>query len=382
MSSTSSRSERLRGLTLVVAAALLAVAAGLAAWWVQLSRGLGITGLSRDVSWGLYVSQFTFFVGVAASAVMVAVPYYLHNFKAFGRLMVFGEVLAIAALVMAGLFIVVDLGQPGRVLNVLLYPSPRSLMFWDMVSLGGYLAISLVLAATALLTEKRNLPAQNWVRPLAYLSIPWAVSIHTVTAFLYAGLPGRPFWETAVLAPRFLASAFASGPSLLLLIVLVTKDKPGFDTRPEAVRTLTSIIRYALAINLFLLGVEAFTALYSQLPGEMEAWRMAFLDPRVGVGLWMWVSTTFNLIAFGALFVPAVRDQRRYLAFAAAMVVVAIWMEKGLGFIVAGFEPSPLGYVTRYLPTFLESTIVLGVWGVGVLILIVGLRLASTVRTA
>jgi len=382
MSSTSSRSERLRGLTLVVAAALLAVAAGLAAWWVQLSRGLGITGLSRDVSWGLYVSQFTFFVGVAASAVMVAVPYYLHNFKAFGRLMVFGEVLAIAALVMAGLFIVVDLGQPGRVLNVLLYPSPRSLMFWDMVSLGGYLAISLVLAATALLTEKRNLPAQNWVRPLAYLSIPWAVSIHTVTAFLYAGLPGRPFWETAVLAPRFLASAFASGPSLLLLIVLVTKDKPGFDTRPEAVRTLTSIIRYALAINLFLLGVEAFTALYSQLPGEMEAWRMAFLDPRVGVGLWMWVSTTFNLIAFGALFVPAVRDQRRYLAFAAAMVVVAIWMEKGLGFIVAGFEPSPLGYVTRYFPTFLESTIVLGVWGVGVLILIVGLRLASTVRTA
>ena len=382
MSSTSSRSERLRGLTLVVAAALLAVAAGLAAWWVQLSRGLGITGLSRDVSWGLYVSQFTFFVGVAASAVMVAVPYYLHNFKAFGRLMVFGEVLAIAALVMAGLFIVVDLGQPGRVLNVLLYPSPRSLMFWDMVSLGGYLAISLMLAATALLTEKRNLPAQNWVRPLAYLSIPWAVSIHTVTAFLYAGLPGRPFWETAVLAPRFLASAFASGPSLLLLIVLVTKDKPGFDTRPEAVRTLTSIIRYALAINLFLLGVEAFTALYSQLPGEMEAWRMAFLDPRVGVGLWMWVSTTFNLIAFGALFVPAVRDQRRYLAFAAAMVVVAIWMEKGLGFIVAGFEPSPLGYVTRYFPTFLESTIVLGVWGVGVLILIVGLRLASTVRTA
>ncbi len=381
MSSTFSKPARSCGLTWVIAAVLLVVAVGSVAWWIQLSRGLGITGLSRDVSWGLYVSQFTFFVGVAASAVMVAVPYYLHDFKAFGRLVVLGEVLAIAALVVAGLFIIVDLGQPGRVLNVLLYPSPRSLMFWDMLSLGGYLAINLVLVATALLTEKHGLPVR-WVTPLAYLSIPWAVSIHTVTAFLYAGLPGRPFWETAVLAPRFLASAFASGPSLLLLIVLMLRDKPGLDAGPGAVRTLTNIIRYALAINLFLVGVEMFTALYSQLPGEMEAWRMAFLDTQGGVRLWMWASIVLTLIAFGALFVPAVRTERRYLALAAALVFAGVWMEKGLGFVVGGFEPSPLGYVTRYSPTLLEATIVFGVWGVGALVLIAGMWLVSASRAA
>jgi molybdopterin-containing oxidoreductase family membrane subunit len=358
------------------------VAAGLAAWWIQLSRGLGITGLSRDVSWGLYVSQFTFFVGVAASAVMVVVPYYLHDFKAFGRLLVLGETLAIAALVVAGLFIVVDLGQPSRVLNVLLYPSPQSLMFWDMLSLGGYLAINLVLVLTAFWTEKQGLASRRWVRPLAYLSIPWAVSIHTVTAFLYAGLPGRPFWETAVLAPRFLASAFCSGPSLLLLIVLLLKDKPGMDVGPDAVRVLTHIIRYALAINLFLVGVEVFTALYSQLPGEVEAWRMAYLDPQGGVRWWMWGSAALSVIAFGALFVPAVRVERRYLALAATLVFAGVWMEKGLGFIVGGFEPSPLGYVTRYSPTFLEATITLGVWGTGALVLLAGIWLASTARAA
>ncbi len=380
--STSSEPVRSSGLTRAILVVLLVVAAGAMAWWIQLSRGLGITGLNRDVSWGLYVSQFTFFVGVAASAVMVVVPYYLHDFKAFGSLAILGEILAVAALVVAGLFVLVDLGQPGRVMNVLLYPSPRSLMFWDILCLGGYLAINAVLAVTAILTESRGLATRRWVRPLVYLSIPWAVSIHTVTAFLYAGLPGRPFWETAVLAPRFLASAFASGPSLLLLIVLLLRDKPGLDPGPDAVRVLTHIIRYALAINLFLFGVEVFTALYSQVPGEVEAWRVAFLDPGSGVRLWMWGSAVLSLVAFGALFVPAVRLQPRYLAFAVTLVFVGVWMEKSLGFVVGGLEPSPLGRVPGYTPTFLEVTIGLGVWAVGALVLIAGIWLASKVRSA
>lgn len=380
MFSTSSKPARSPGLTWAIPLVLLVVAAGSAAWWVQLSQGLGITGLSRDVSWGLYISQFTFFVGVAASAVMVAVPYYLHNFKAFGRLMVFADILAIAALIMAGLFVLVDLGEPGRVLNILIYPSPRSLMFWDMLCLAGYLAINVVLVTIALLTERRGLITRRWIKPVAYLSIPWAVSIHTVTAFLYAGLAGRPFWQTAVLAPRFLTSAFVSGPSLLLLVILLLKDKPGLDVGCDAVRVLTHILRYALAINLFLIAVEAFTALYSQLPGELQAWRVAYLDPQSGVLPWMWGSTILSLIVFGALFVPTVRTQRRYLALAAALVCFGVWMEKGLGFIVAGFEPSPLGHVTRYSPTFLEFTIGLGIWGVGTLVVMAGFWLARKVR--
>ncbi len=185
--------------------------------------GLVITGLSRDVTWGLYIAQFTFLVGVAASAVMVVLPYYLHDFKAFGPITILGEFLAIAAVVMCMLFIFVDMGQPTRVLNVLLYPTPHSMMFWDMVSLSGYLVLNAVIALVTLRAEREGVAPPHWIKPVILLSIPWAVSIHTVTAFLYSGLPGRSLWLTAILAPRFLASAFASGPALLILLCLLLR---------------------------------------------------------------------------------------------------------------------------------------------------------------
>ncbi len=203
-----------------VAFLLALIGIGFVFYLRQLDYGLGITGMSRDVTWGLYIAQFTFLVGVAASAVMVVLPYYLHDYKAFGKITILGEFLAVAAVTMCMLFIFVDLGQPSRVLNVMLYPSPNSVMFWDMVVLNGYLVLNVVIGWTVLDAEQEGHAAAGWVKPLIYLSIPWAVSIHTVTAFLYAGLPGGRFWLTAILAPRFLASAFASGPALLILFCL------------------------------------------------------------------------------------------------------------------------------------------------------------------
>jgi Ni/Fe-hydrogenase subunit HybB-like protein len=132
-------------------AALLAVAcAGAWGYAAQLQIGLGVTGLSRDVTWGLYIAQFTFLVGVAASAVMVVLPYYLHDYKLFGRLTILGEFLAISAVAMCGMFIVADMGQPSRVLNVLLHPTPQSMMFWDMAALGGYLVLNIIITRVTL----------------------------------------------------------------------------------------------------------------------------------------------------------------------------------------------------------------------------------------
>ncbi len=185
---------------------------------MQFNYGLGITGLSRDVSWGFYIAQFTFLVGVAASAVMLVIPYYLHNYKKFGRIVILGEFLAISSVMMCILFIFVDLGQPMRVMNVMLHPTPNSVMFWDMIVLLGYLTLNLVIGWTTLGAERKEVAPPAWVKPLIYLSVPWAVSIHTVTAFLYAGLPGRELWLTAIMAARFLSSAFAAGPALLVLL--------------------------------------------------------------------------------------------------------------------------------------------------------------------
>jgi formate-dependent nitrite reductase membrane component NrfD len=255
--------------------ALLAVWAvliliGTVAYGRQLTEGLYITGMNRDISWGLYIAQFTFMVGVAASAVMVVLPYYLHDYKAFGRIVILGEFLAVSSVLVCMLFVFVDMGQPTRVMNVLLHPTPNSVMFWDFMVLGGYLGLNLVIGMVTIEAERKDMPPPGWVRPLIYLSIPWAVSIHTVTAFLYAGLGARPFWMTAILAPRFLASAFAAGPSLLILLALIVRRFGGFDVGKEAIRALGTIVAYAMAINLFFVLVELFTALYADMPHTMD----------------------------------------------------------------------------------------------------------------
>ena len=198
---------------------LAVIATGLIAYiFFQMRDGLSVTGLSRDVSWGFYIAQFTFLVGVAASAVMVVLPYYLHDYKAFGKVAILGEFLAIPAVGMCMLFIVVDMGQPQRVINVFLHPTPNSLMFWDTMVVFGYLILNVIISQVTFGAERKGIAPPKWIKPVIILSIPWAVSIHTVTAFLYSGLEARSFWMTAILAPRFLASAFASGPSLLILL--------------------------------------------------------------------------------------------------------------------------------------------------------------------
>jgi [DsrC]-trisulfide reductase subunit P len=363
---------------------VLVIATGGLCYLDQLRNGLVITGLGRDVSWGLYIAQFTFFVGVAASAVMVVLPYYLHNFKQFGRITILGEFLAVGAVTMCMLFIFVDMGQPARVLNVLLHPTPWSLMFWDMISLGGYLFLNALIALVMLRAEREKVSPPHWIKPIVILSIPWAVSIHTVTAFLYSGLPGRTFWMSAVLAPRFLASAFAAGPALLILLCLILRQVAGFDAGRAAIRQLALIVTYAMVINVFLVLMEFFTTFYSRIPEHLEHFRYVFLglEGNYHLAPWMWLSALLSVAALVLLLVPRWRNHSRLLPLACVFVFVALWLDKGLGLIVGGFTPSPLGALTSYTPTWPETTIVLGVWAIGALIITVLYKIALSVREA
>jgi len=360
------------------------IATGFACYLHQLHYGLAITGMSRDVTWGLYIAQFTFLVGVAASAVMVVLPYYLHNFKAFGRITVLGEFLAVSAVAMCMLFIFVDMGQPARVLNVLLYPTPHSMMFWDMVSLGGYLLLNSVIAYITLRAEREGVAPPKWIKPIIVLSIPWAVSIHTVTAFLYSGLPGRPLWLTAILAPRFLASAFASGPALLILLCTALSKFAKWSASREALDKLGVIVTYAMVINVFFVLMELFTAFYSHIPEHTEPLRYMFvgLEGHSRLAPWMWVSMCLAAASLVLLLVPRYRHNQKLLPVACGLVFFSLWIDKGIGLIVAAFVPSPLGVVTEYAPTLPEALISLGVWAVGLLILTVLYRIALSVREA
>ncbi len=361
---------------------LLLIGVGAGNFLYQFFEGLKITGMSRDVSWGLYIAQFTYLVGVAASGVMVVLPYYIHNYKAFGRITILGEFMAIAAVTMCILFLWVDLGQPMRVLNVMLYPQPNSIIFWDMVVLTGYLILNVLIGWNVLSAERKGIHYPKWVTPLIYLSIPWAFSIHTVTAFLYQGLPGRHFWLTAIMAARFLTSAFASGPALLLIICFFVRKFTKFDPGKEQMRTLASIVTYAMILNVFFFLLELFTAFYSQIPGHMVHFKFLFagLEGHGRLVPWMWAATVFAVLALILLINPSTRRKEDTMIVGCAAVVIATWIDKGMGLVIGGFTPNPFERVTDYWPTVPEVLITLGVWATGFFILTVLFKIASSVK--
>ena len=361
---------------------LVIIGAGIYAYAQQLELGLGITGMSRDVSWGLYIAQFTFLVGVAASAVMLVLPYYIHNYKEFGRIVILGEFLAISAVIMCMLFIVADMGKPMRVANVFLYPTPGSMLFWDASVLSGYLFLNALCGWVALTAESKNVAPPKWIKPFIYISIPFAVSIHTVTAFLYCGLPGRHFWLTAILAPRFLASAFAAGPALLILLAILVRKVSNFDAGDKAIQKLTTIITYAAIINLFFVGMEVFVAFYSNIPGHMHTFQYLFtgLEGHNNLVSWMWISTILGIVAVVLLLIPSQKKKEGVLIFICIAIFISLWIDKGIGLILGGFVPSPMEHVTEYSPTGLEILIVLGIYAIGLLVLTVLYKTALAIK--
>ncbi|NLW25262.1 MAG: polysulfide reductase NrfD [Clostridia bacterium] len=361
---------------------LVLIGIGMGAYIYQLIEGLTVTGMSRDISWGLYIGQFTFFVGVAASAVMLVLPYYLHNVKEFGRITVVGEFLAIGSVIMCMLFILVDMGMPMRVLNMILHPTPTSPMFWDMVVLSGYLLLNLFIGWNVLEAESKGVHPPKWVKVLIYISIPWAVSIHTVTAFLYSGLPGRHYWLTALIAPKFLASAFATGPALLIIICFLLKKFAGFDAGKEAIRKLSLIVTYSMCITIFMVAVEFFTAFYSQVPGHMATLQYLFagLHGHSGFVPFMWVFAILSVVALVLLIPKKTREKESTLLIGCISVFISMWIEKGLSFVIGGLVENPLGRITEYTPGLAEILIIVGIWAIGAFIVSVLYKIVVSVK--
>jgi len=362
---------------------LILMGIGFACYLYQFKVGLKITGMSRDVSWGFYIGQLTYFVGIAAGGVMVVLPYYLHDYKAFGKITILGEFLAVASVVMCGLFVIVDLGNLPRMINIMIYPNPTSILFWDMIVINVYMLLNIVIGWNVLSAERKGIRYQKWVKVLIYISIPWAFSIHTVTAFLYAGIPGRHFWLTAIMAARFLSSAFASGPALLILLCLIVRKVSKFDPGKEQIRTLGGIVTYAFILNMFFLLLEVFTAFYSQIPGHMHSFVYLFwgLEGHGSVlAPWMWTSIAFAVVALVLLIVPATRRREDILAVACASVIVSTWIDKGFGLVIGGFIPNPFDKVFEYWPTVPEVLISVGVWATGFFILTVLYKIVVSVK--
>jgi molybdopterin-containing oxidoreductase family membrane subunit len=371
-------------MTLLTAVALV----GANAWAHQVVEGMALTGMTDHVSWGLYIANFTFGVGLAAGAVMMVIPAYLYDDHEMHDVVLIGELLAIAAILVCVLFIVVDMGRPDRFWHIIpgigRFNWPISMLTWDVVVLNGYLLLNLHIAGY--LMYQRFLgqkPRKIWYVPFVFLSIFWAISIHSVTAFLYSGLGGRPFWNSALLAPRFIASAFITGPAFVILLLQAVNLAGGVRVGGGPIRTLAGVLRITVLVNLFMLGSELFTSFYT---GGHHAAAVDYLfwgsHGKSALVPWAWSSVALNVTSAVLLYVPSTRAGNRiWLNLACVCAFAGVWIEKGMGLIIPGFVPSTLHEVVEYVPTLTEWKVSAGIWAFGGAVLMVGLKLARPVLT-
>jgi Ni/Fe-hydrogenase subunit HybB-like protein len=356
------------------------------AYSVQLREGLAVTGMSDHVSWGLYISNFTFLVGMAAAAMMLVLPAYILENVDFGRAVLVAEGVAVAALVMSLSFVVVDLGNPGGSWHLI--PGigylnwPRSLLSWDVIVLNGYLLLNLAIPFYVLYSRySGRAPAKSKYLPWMYISVMWAVSIHLVTAFLLAGLPARPFWNSALLGPRFLASAFTAGPAFMILLLYFIRRATKYSIAEGAFTKLALITAVAAQINLVMLLSELFYEFYWPTRHGASAHYLFFgLGEHNALVPWIRTAIVLNVLATISLMIHPVRRKPRWLMLACATLFLAIYLEKGLGLVIPGFIPSPLEEIVEYSPTWVELCVTAGVWALGLFVLTVLVRVALPIE--
>lgn len=364
----------------------LVIAFGGYAYSIQLREGLQVTGMTDHVSWGLYISNFTFLVGMAAAAVMLVLPAYVLKDVDFNRVVLIGEGLAVAALIMCLGFVVVDLGSPFRswhltpIVGFLNFP--RSLLAWDVLVLNGYLALNALIPLYILFTHYlgRQPDPRKYV-PFIYLSVFWAVSIHMVTAFLLAGLPARPFWNTSLMGPRFLASAFAAGPAFIILVLTMVRTHTHYAIEDAAISKLAMITAVAAQVNLVMIGSEVFKEFYFPTHHGINAQYLFFgLDGHDALVGWIRTSIGLNVLATAALMIHPLRRNPRWLTGACLLLFIAIWMDKGMGLVIPGFVPSPLGEIVEYSPTWIEFAVTAGIWAFGLFVFTVLVKVALPIE--
>jgi Ni/Fe-hydrogenase subunit HybB-like protein len=344
---------------------------GAYAYSVQLDQGLAVTGLHDHVSWGFYISNFTFLVGIAAAAVILVMPAYVLKDQDFASAVLIGEAMAVAALVMAIAFVVVDVGGPARLWHLVpiigVINFPRSLLTWDILVLNGYLALNLLVPFYLLYTHWQGRHANRRVYvPIVVFSIAWAVSVHLVTAFLYAGLPARPFWNTALMGPRFLATAFTAGPALMILVLSAIRRFGGYPVAAETINKLSLVVTVAAQICIVMLISELFVEFYRDTHHGQSARYLFFgIGEHSRLVPWIWSSIAMSATATAILSLHKLRYQTRWLYAACVLLFAGILIEKGIGTIIPGFIPEPWGKIHEYSPTWVELTVALGIWALG-----------------
>jgi Ni/Fe-hydrogenase subunit HybB-like protein len=348
-------------------------------YYLQNTEGLIVTGMTSQISDGLYLANLVFLVGVAAGAVTIVFPAYVYHHEGMHKVTVLGEMLAISAVLMVFMFVFAHMGRPDRLWHMIppmgIY-SFSSMLGWDVMVLNGYLVLNLIVGFYFLYCKYSGKPInKKWFMPLVYVSIVWALSIHTVTAFLLANNPARPMWFHSMMPIRFITTAFAAGPALIIIAFLIIRNNTKFWIEDSAIKLLTTIVTFCLGIAIFLTLSEVVIELYARTEHANGLYYLMFgLHGLTALVPWFWSSIVLMIVSFAMLLTPSIRSNMKLLPYVCAMAFVGIWIEKGMGLVVPGYIPSPIGEVTEYYPTFVEWLLTAGIWAFGFFVLTILLK--------
>jgi molybdopterin-containing oxidoreductase family membrane subunit len=361
---------------------LILVFIGILGYMGQVGQGLISTNMRDQVSWGFYIGNFTFLVGVAAAAIMLVIPAYIYDWKPIKEITILGEMVAIAALLMCLGFVMVDIGRPDRFWHITPFVGrlhwPQSMLAWDVIVLNFYLVLNYVVVTYLLYCAYMEKPyVKKFVYPLVLLSIPAALSIHTVTAYLYNGLGARPFWNASILAPRFITSALCSGPAILLVLLQIFRKTTKLHITDEAIFKIAELMAYTMGFYLFLTGAEAFKEFYTNSEHVLYSQYLYFgIKGHNTLVPYAWASLVCGFIAFLLFLIPRTRTNWVTLNIGCAMIYASVYIEKGMGLIIPGLTPDVLGEIYEYSPSKTEILVAIGVFGIGALALTLMLKAA------
>ena len=361
---------------------LILIITGIVSYYHQAADGLITTSMRDQVSWGFYIGNFTFMVGIAAAAIMLVVPAYIYNWKPIKEIVILGELLAISAIIMCLLFILVDMGHPERFWHMIPLIGKlrlgQSILAWDSVALTFYLILNFIIVSHILFRAFRIKEySKKYVIPLILLSIPAGIAIHTITAFLYNGIAARPFWNSAILAPKFLASAFCSGPAIMIILFQVLRKTTKLHIEDRALWKLAELMAYTMFFNLFLTGAEIFKEVYSDTEHRVFTEYLYFgIGEHNKIVPFGWMAIVFDVIAFFLFLVPSTRKNLITLNIGAVLIYFGVYIEKGIGLIIPGFTPDVLGEIYEYFPSATEIFVTIGIFSAGFLIYTLMLKIA------
>ncbi len=361
----------------------------LASWIYELTQGLIVTGMRDEVSWGLYITSFAFFVGLSAGGLIMASAAEVFGVKSLRPLARLGVLSAAACVLVAAMELIPDLGRPERVWELFRYPNWTSPMIWDVIIVTLYLVFAIV--DLTLMTRRGRDPSRRArsLRIMAYIGLPAAVLLHSITAWIFGTQFSRPFWNTALMAPLFVTSAILSGTALVALVALAAQRFGGLSLPQETGSTLRKLIATTLAVDLFLVAADFITIMWGNEPRDRAVLNMILPGGSLQVLFWLeWV--VGGLIPF--LLIVAPRERRTWhLGVASALVLVGVyafrvelviggllkpilWFPPGVSLGSTDIGSSSFQLTGSYHPTWVEYSIVAGLIAFLALLLTVGYR--------